>query len=223
MHFEVQGPTNVNSRSQTADGINNEFVYSQVHATYSHTIYRARYMHRSMSFTQVSLKPSPGFCIKSATLEPGFLPPPVSPPTNESPQKKAVSSPGGLLEPTAQPIPVPKGMKVFVNICYDKHVPAPPEASEEAIQRAIKGAHPDESLDENGLKEGANITEKEEEEWYVPVVVSEPRVDKDKSGKPSLVVDCVYHSEVRKRTLRDSGFKVFLVGASWAYASYVLY
>jgi hypothetical protein len=53
----------------------------------------------------------------------------------------------------------------------------------------------------------------EEEEWYVPVVVSEPRLDKDKAGKLSLVVDCVYNSEVRSRTLRDPEFKIFLVGA----------
>lgn len=165
-----------------------------------------------MSFTQVTLKPSPGFCIKSTTLEPGLLPPPASSPANVQLQKQGASSAGGLLEPAVQPIPVPKGTKVFVNICYDKNVPAPPDASEEAIQRAIKGAIPDEALDEDGLKESARVTEKEEEEWYVPVVVSEPRVDKDKSGKPSLVVDCVYHSEVRKRTLRDPGFKVFLVG-----------
>lgn len=161
-----------------------------------------------MSFTQVALKPSAGFCVKSTTLEPGLLPP-----SSTSKQIKSSASSGGLLEPVAQPTPVPKGMKVFVNICYDKNVPAPPEASEETIQRAIKGANPDESLDEEGLRESGKAEGDEEEEWYVPVVVSEPRVENDKAGKPSLVVDCVYHSEVRKRTLRDPGFKVFLVGA----------
>ena len=161
-----------------------------------------------MSFTQVALKPSAGFCVKSTTLEPGLLPPPVA-----SKQVKASANSAGLLEPASQPIPVPKGMKVFVNICYDKNVPAPPEASEEAIQRAIKGANPDEALDEEGLGESGETEEKDEEEWYVPVVVSEPRVENDKAGKPSLVVDCVYHSEVRKRTLKDPEFKVFLVGA----------
>ncbi|KAJ2934740.1 hypothetical protein H1R20_g2347, partial [Candolleomyces eurysporus] len=91
-------------------------------------------------------------------------------------------------------------MKVFVNICYDKGVPPPPEGSEDAIQKAMKG-------ESTSPLEG----EDEEEEWYVPVVVSEPRLDKDKAGKQSLVVDCVYNSEVRSRTLRDPDFKIFLV------------
>lgn len=58
-----------------------------------------------------------------------------------------------------------KGAKVFVNIAYDELVPAPPPATEEAIQRAMKGQD-DEHLSDDG--------------WYVPVVVSEPRPDVDK-------------------------------------------
>ncbi|KAF6750891.1 pre-RNA processing PIH1/Nop17-domain-containing protein [Ephemerocybe angulata] len=153
-----------------------------------------------MSFTPVTLTPTAGFCVKSTTLEHGLLPPPAPTPSpNASTSPKPIgTSPGGLLEPAPQPIPVAKGMKVFVNICYDKNVPPPPDASEEVIQRAMKGT--DETDDKDA-----------EDEWYVPVVVSEPRTDKDKAGKMSLVVDCVYHSEVRKRTLRDPEFKVFLV------------
>lgn len=163
-----------------------------------------------MSFTQVSLSPTPGFCIKSTTLEPGILPP-----THERSQANidspSSSSPGGLLEPKPQPTPVPKGMKVFVNICYDKNVPPPPEGSEDAIQKAIKGSTPLEGEDGD------------EEEWYVPVVVSEPRLDNDKAGKLSLVVDCVYNSEVRSRTLRDPEFKIFLVGAFNCVSSLLLH
>lgn len=96
-------------------------------------------------------------------------------------------------------------MKIFVNVCYDKNVPPPPAGSEEAIQRAMKGE------DDQRKTDGGE--EEDSEEWYVPVVVSEPRTDKDKSGKESVVVDCVYNAEVRKRTLRDPEFKVFLVGA----------
>ncbi|KAF5326063.1 hypothetical protein D9611_000877 [Ephemerocybe angulata] len=153
-----------------------------------------------MSFTPVTLTPTAGFCVKSTTLEHGLLPPPAPTPSpNASTSPKPIgTSPGGLLEPAPQPIPVAKGMKVFVNICYDKNVPPPPDAPEEVIQRAMKGT--DETDDKDA-----------EDEWYVPVVVSEPRTDKDKAGKMSLVVDCVYHSEVRKRTLRDPEFKVFLV------------
>ena len=57
-------------------------------------------------------------------------------------------------------------MKVFVNVAWDANVPPPPEGSEEAIQRAMRG---EEELDEST-----------EQGWFVPVVVSEPRIDKDK-------------------------------------------
>jgi hypothetical protein len=60
----------------------------------------------------------------------------------------------------------PVSTKVFINIAWDKNVPSPPKSSEDDIQRAMKG-----DVDERGNP------------WYVPVVVSEPRQDKDK-GKP---------------------------------------
>lgn len=47
--------------------------------------------------------------------------------------------------------------------------------------------------------------------WYVPVVVSEPRQDKDKAGNQALVFDCVYNSTLRSRSVRDPDFKSFLV------------
>ncbi|KAK0463181.1 pre-RNA processing PIH1/Nop17-domain-containing protein [Desarmillaria tabescens] len=83
------------------------------------------------------------------------------------------------------------GMKVFINIAWDANVPSPPPASDEVIQRAMQGE------DDDG--------------WYVPVVVSEPRGDVDKVGKPSLVIDCVYNKSLKSRVLRDPAWKTFLI------------
>ncbi|KAJ7160820.1 hypothetical protein C8R46DRAFT_1284553 [Mycena filopes] len=35
--------------------------------------------------------------------------------------------------------------------------------------------------------------------WFVPVIVSEPRQDTDKSGNPCLVFDCIFHSSIRSQ------------------------
>ena len=67
----------------------------------------------------VHLSPSPGFCIKSAALQPAILSI-----KNESVQ-------------------VQKGLKIFVNIAWDNNVPPPPESNEEAIQRAMQGQDAD--------------------------------------------------------------------------------
>ncbi|KIK09537.1 hypothetical protein K443DRAFT_671439 [Laccaria amethystina LaAM-08-1] len=91
---------------------------------------------------------------------------------------------------TLTPVPT----KVFINIAWDKNVPSPPKSSEDDIQRAMKG-----DVDERGNP------------WYVPVVVSEPRQDKDKAGNQALVFDCVYNSTLRSRSVRDPDFKSFLV------------
>lgn len=96
---------------------------------------------------RVSLSPSPGFCIKSTCTQDGIYDVPV---TDEGP---AVS------------VPAQKGLKVFVNICYDESIPPPPEGSEDVIQRAMRGE--DTSLGDNAG-------------WFVPVVVSNGREDKDK-------------------------------------------
>ncbi|KIK54593.1 hypothetical protein GYMLUDRAFT_48498 [Collybiopsis luxurians FD-317 M1] len=119
----------------------------------------------------VSLNPNPGFCIKTTTLQPS---------QNLS-------------------IPIPKGYKIFVNICYDPHVPPPPEGSEEAIQRAMNGAEMDDS---------------NPDAWFVPVIVSSGLESTDKAGKPCLVFDCVFHKSVKSRTLRDPEFKVFIIELS---------
>ncbi|KAF9260415.1 hypothetical protein L218DRAFT_932502 [Marasmius fiardii PR-910] len=107
----------------------------------------------------VTLKPIPGFCIKTNTLQ-------------------------------------PVGLKLFINIAWDQNVPPPPQASEEAIKRAMSG-------DLGSLDTG--------DDYFVPVVVSEGRQDTDKAGRPSLVFDCVFHKSVKTRTLVDHDFKVFIV------------
>ena len=66
------------------------------------------------------------------------------------------------LEP---PVTVPVGRKVFVNIAWDPKVPSPPEGSEAVIQHAMSGG----DIDDNNP-----------DGWFVPVVVSPPRLEKDK-------------------------------------------
>ncbi|KAG6902941.1 hypothetical protein C0995_009333 [Termitomyces sp. Mi166 len=101
-----------------------------------------------------------------------------------------------LLEPQA-PVHIPVGLKVFVNIAWDPNVPRPPPGNEDLIRRAIQGQ---------------DVDERNPDAWYVPVVVSNGRHDKDKAGKPSLVFDCVYNTSVKSRTLTDPEFKLFIVG-----------
>ncbi len=114
--------------------------------------------------TLVKLQPTPGFVIKSVASEPGFYA--FSPETSSS---QPASS--HVLEPEAQSrrVAIPKGQKVFLNIAWDLVVPPPPPADEATIRRAMAGA----DLDDDGDGSGA---------YYVPVVVSEPREDKDKGS-----------------------------------------
>ncbi|KAJ6524476.1 PIH1 family [Mycena capillaripes] len=91
-------------------------------------------------------------------------------------------------------VAVPVHRKIFINIAWDAQVPPPPEGNEEAIHRAMHGEDDDLNPDS----------------WFVPVIVSEPRQDNDKSGNPSLVFDCIYHTSIRSRTVRDPAFKVFI-------------
>ncbi|KAJ7670525.1 pre-RNA processing PIH1/Nop17-domain-containing protein [Mycena rosella] len=106
-------------------------------------------------------------------------------------QPAVLTSPNSLSASTA----IPKGLKVFVNIAWDPNVPAPPEGNEEAIQRAMRGE---------------DTAQPNPDAWFVPVVVSDAKNDTDKAGKPSLVFDCVFHSSVRARTVRDPLFKTFI-------------
>lgn len=118
-----------------------------------------------MSTVRIDLAPKAGFCIKSSSLAPTVLPPPLltKPPSNSN-----------LLEPAPSPIPVPKGLKVFVNIAWDPHVPPPPEGNEDAIKHAMQGQ---------------DVDEKDPSVWYVPVIVSNGRQDTDK-GASELFLFC---------------------------------
>lgn len=147
----------------------------------------------SSAFTTVELKPTPGFVVKSSTTIPYLLPAPAQPQPPRNPN---------LLEP-AEPaaLPVPAGLKVFINIAWDAHVPPPPTGSEEVIQRAMLG----EDEDEYSQAEGGG--------YYVPVVVSDGRTDTDKKGARALVFDAVFHTSVKARTMRDEAFKTFIIGA----------
>ena len=105
------------------------------------------------STVRIDLAPKAGFCVKSLSLSPAVLPPPSS------------SHNPNLLEPAPSPIPVPKGLKIFINIAWDPHVPSPPEGNEDAIKRAMLGYDVDE--------QNASV-------WYAPVIVSNGRQDTDK-------------------------------------------
>lgn len=109
-----------------------------------------------MDTVAVSLAPSPGFCVKSATLAASECI--LTPPSD------------AVLEPLAVPTPrtntIPKGTKVFANIAYDTRMPPPPPGSEDTIQRAMQG----DDLPDTGNSGG----------WFVPLVVPAPREDTDK-------------------------------------------
>ncbi|KZP06873.1 hypothetical protein FIBSPDRAFT_922950 [Athelia psychrophila] len=98
-------------------------------------------------------------------------------------------------------LPLPAGLKVFINIAWDTHVPPPPAGSEDIIQRAML------SMDEDEY----DAAQPEEGGYYVPVVVSPPREDTDKKGAKVLVFDAVFHTSVKGRATHDEAFKVFVV------------
>ncbi|CCM03227.1 uncharacterized protein FIBRA_05352 [Fibroporia radiculosa] len=140
-----------------------------------------------MQTLRVSLAPSPGFCIKSVSLQDAVCK--ITPPP--PPASSKLEGPSVI-----HAVPIPKGAKIFVNIAWDRNVPPPPEGSEDVIQRAMLGEDPSDGNDQD---------------WFVPVVVSEPREDRDKAGKPSVVFDCVYNSTLKSRALKDPEFKTFLI------------
>ncbi|KII90276.1 hypothetical protein PLICRDRAFT_138848 [Plicaturopsis crispa FD-325 SS-3] len=135
--------------------------------------------------TRVTLSPTPGFCVKSTALVDCIYS--DAPNSNLSASTSASALAG-------QPVQtrIPKGFKVFVNVAWDKNVPAPPQVPEDVVQRAMRG-------------------EDVEEDWYVPVVVSKGRQDVDRAGKPSLVFDCVMNAGLKARTLREPEFKDYLI------------
>jgi hypothetical protein len=86
-------------------------------------------------------------------------------------------------------------------------VPQPPKATEDEIKDAMEARG----------------------DWFVPVLISDLRQTADKglgrivhprgcssfipAGKPSVVVDAVFHSSLKERCGIDSEFKMFLIRA----------
>ncbi|KAG2361373.1 pre-RNA processing PIH1/Nop17-domain-containing protein [Suillus spraguei] len=138
----------------------------------------------SSSIDSLALNPVPGFCVKSNVLQLAVVPRTaiVLPPSDTL----------GTLSNT--PITIPKGLKVFINIAWDTNVPPPPPDAENAIQKAMHGQ---ESKSNSGC--------------FIPAVVSDLRDDKDKAGKPALVVDCVFNTSIKSRTLKEADFKAFII------------
>ena len=132
----------------------------------------------AMATVSAALAPSPGFCVKSVTLAASdcSLTPPPPPAAGSAPERLVLPTSGTKKT-------IPKGTKVFVNIAYDANVPPPPDSSEDAIQRAMRG---------DELPEGSGGG------WFVPLVVPAPREDTDKGWSHFSVRDG------RRRTLRAS-------------------
>lgn len=125
------------------------------------------------STVAVRLSPSPGFCIKSSSLQPGGH---FTYPTAE----------GTTSTPSLTQVAVPQGLKVFLNIAWDKNVPPPPEGSEDVIQRTMQGEDGD-VLNPDGC------------DWFVPVIVSCGREDTDK-GQSYLYSSPFLTARLQSRT-----------------------
>ncbi|EPQ55812.1 hypothetical protein GLOTRDRAFT_60596 [Gloeophyllum trabeum ATCC 11539] len=139
----------------------------------------------------VTLAPVPGFCIKSSSLTQCAYP--LRPLSNHI-----------ALSPPPATLPIPKSRKVFVNIAFDPNVPAPPPGSHAAIDRAMAAlagpAPPDADADD----------------YFVPLIVSDPRQDVDKgksssTGKSAVVFDAIFNSSLKSKALKSLEFKAFLI------------
>ncbi|KZT23056.1 hypothetical protein NEOLEDRAFT_1070187 [Neolentinus lepideus HHB14362 ss-1] len=131
----------------------------------------------TMPHIPISLSPVPGFCIKSLALTHA-----------DYPLRHHTHSPA---------LPIPKARKVFVNIAFDQHVPAPPPGTDVAIERAIAAL--------------ASPADNSPDDYFVPVVVSDPREVLDKAGKPSVVFDAVFNAALKPKSAKSLEFKAFLI------------
>lgn len=117
---------------------------------------------------RTTLTPTPGFVCKTLVTHAA---------------KYAAAQPGAAV------IDVPANHKIFINICYEDHVPPPADAPETVMRRAMQG---------------------EENVWAVPHVVSDGRADVDKAGKPALVFDAIFHPSIQARVKTDEEFRDFI-------------
>ncbi|KAG8908219.1 hypothetical protein FRB99_008284 [Tulasnella sp. 403] len=137
-----------------------------------------------MCTRRVTLTPKAGFVVKTTNTIPGTY----------TTRSAATDQPDSTLNPKNGDgtIAVPKGYKIFLNVCWDAHVPPPPERTEAEIRKAMMGAD---------IEDGV---------YFVPVVVSDGRPVTDKAGKASLVFDCVFNNGLRSRSSKDVDFRTFL-------------
>ncbi|KAH9922346.1 pre-RNA processing PIH1/Nop17-domain-containing protein [Epithele typhae] len=127
----------------------------------------------------VDLAPVPGFCVKSTASKEVSL--------------AVAVAPGAL----TQPLRIPAGLKVFVNVGWDANVPGPTEETVDGIERAVSS--------------NAAISPASAASWFVPLVISDPRPDTDKAGKPSVVLDAIFNSSLKSRALRSPELKTYLI------------
>lgn len=121
---------------------------------------------RHSSTRRVTLNPKPGFVVKTTLLASGMYTTKLGQPPLSPSDEKTSSTP--------TTVAVYKGYKIFLNVCWDPNVPAPPERTEDQIRRAMLGADPD----------GGG--------YYVPVVVSDGRPVNDKGKSQSLAFFSVH-------------------------------
>jgi hypothetical protein len=117
------------------------------------------YLRYRTSTQRVTLTPKAGFVVKTTNDVAGIytIPSRDSTPTS-------TSSPAS----NQKQIVVPRSFKIFLNICWDQNVPAPPQRSEEDIRRAMMGEDLETSVTGNSGP------------YFVPVVVSDGRPATDK-------------------------------------------
>ncbi|KAI8904634.1 PIH1 family [Powellomyces hirtus] len=98
----------------------------------------------------------------------------------------------------------PVGLKVFINVCHSPNVPAPPLATNDEIRKAL-------NAEDNAA-------------YKVPLSLSSPKPDRDKSGKMCLVFDACVHTDPLNKSLVDFDFKLFLIELSleWVEEKYKL-
>jgi hypothetical protein len=118
----------------------------------------------------INVSPSPGFCIKSRLLQPGIL--------NATSNLSTVSTTNQSVQTK---VPVPQGIKVFVNIAWSKDVPPPLDGVERASELATHSRQMD-------LKSRQGT--------QIPVFVSDGRLNSDKGIAlvvflPFLFVPCM--------------------------------
>ncbi|KAJ3016499.1 PIH1 domain-containing protein 1 [Thoreauomyces humboldtii] len=122
------------------------------------------------------------------------------------PMNEIVPEPGFVVK-TKNTVKVedwPAELKVFINICHSAQVPAPPLATNEEIQAAL-------NAEDNAA-------------YKVPLSLSSPKPDRDKTGKMCLVFDACVNTDPLNKAQTDFDFKLFLIilALEWVEEKYKL-